>query len=74
MGIGTANRTKELTPYQRLQTWRAKQYAFNQNRLAQLNTIAGTVFGAGVAVTRANGDLAVKQATARLTQGVNKLV
>jgi hypothetical protein len=73
MAIGSFRDKSQQTPFQRIQSWRAKQYAFNQNRLNQLNTVANTVFSAGVSTTQAQVDLAVKQATARLTQGVNKL-
>jgi hypothetical protein len=65
---------KELTPYQSLQAWRAKQWAWNKTRIDTMNTAISGIFSANINASQAIGTLAVKAASARLTSGVNKLV
>jgi hypothetical protein len=65
---------KELTPYQSLQAWRAKQWSFNKTRIDMLNAATTGIFATNAQASRAIGDLAVKAAVSRMQAGVNKLV
>lgn len=65
---------KTLTAYERQQTWRARQYAYNQNRLDNANSAVNAVFAARMTYSRQIGDLVVSQAVTRVQSGVNKLV
>jgi hypothetical protein len=65
---------KDLSPYQSLQVWRAKQWAFNKTRIEALNTAMNGVFSANMSASRSIGDLAIQAARTRMTASVNKLV
>ncbi|HUG63504.1 MAG TPA: hypothetical protein VMP03_16780 [Methylomirabilota bacterium] len=69
-------RTKApLTAYERLQTWRAKQHAFNQDRISKANRAVNGIFSAKMNMIQQIGDLTVTQAVTRVrAAGVNKLV